>query len=365
MTPKKKGVTNEDIDILPPALNEASYDQPIDVFASPSSITRSNMAEIFSNDYRRSVYKATVVGVDPGKDIAILKVNAPPEVLYPINVGTSTGLRVGQQALAIGNPFGLDHTLTVGVISGLGREVKSPIGRPITNVIQSDAAISKFLFIQQKVYFLSLLHATTIQPWFLISNSLFCPFLQFITLDPGNSGGPLLDSSGKLIGMNTAIYSPSGGSAGIGFAIPVDTVKYIADTLIKDGKVVRPILGISYLESKQARALGIGRGVLVLDVPANSPAAKAGLRGTRRTETGLVEIGDIIVQVGKTAINTEANLFQALEDYKPGDDIDVKVLRIEPKEDKLVQKEMTVTIVLSSSEAINQIYQQQEPLGFR
>ena len=131
------------MDLLPPTY-EAAYDEPIDVFAQPSAaIARSNMAGVFSNDYRRSVYKATVVGVDPGKDIAILKVNAPPEVLFPITVGTSTGLRVGQQALAIGNPFGLDHTLTAGVISGLGREVKSPIGRPITNVIQSDAAISK------------------------------------------------------------------------------------------------------------------------------------------------------------------------------------------------------------------------------
>jgi len=119
--------------------------------------------------------------VDPGKDIAVLKIDAPVFDLYPIDVGSSTGLKVGQSAYAIGNPFGLDHTLTVGVVSGIGREVKSPIGRPITNVIQTDAAIN-----------------------------------------PGNSGGPLLNSSGRLIGMNTSIYSPSGASAGIGFAIPVD-----------------------------------------------------------------------------------------------------------------------------------------------
>jgi S1-C subfamily serine protease len=131
--------------------------------------------------FSRKVYKAKVVGVDPGKDIAVLKIDAPVFDLYPIEVGTSTGLKVGQSAYAIGNPFGLDHTLTVGVISGIGREVRSPIGRPITNVIQTDAAIN-----------------------------------------PGNSGGPLLNSAGKLIGMNTSIYSPSGASAGIGFAIPVD-----------------------------------------------------------------------------------------------------------------------------------------------
>jgi S1-C subfamily serine protease len=182
-----------------------------------------------------------------GKDIAVLKIEADPSVLFPIAVGTSLGIKVGQQAMAIGNPFGLDHTLTSGIISGTGREVRSPIGRPITNVLQTDAAIN-----------------------------------------PGNSGGPLLDSSGRCIGMNTAIYSPSGASAGIGFAIPIDTVQSIVETLIRDGKVVRPVLGISYLGSKQARTLGINSGVLVLDVPPDSPAAKAGLKGTRRTESGLI-----------------------------------------------------------------------------
>jgi S1-C subfamily serine protease len=195
----------------------------------------------------RKVYTAKIVGVDPGKDIAVLKIECEPNVLFPISVGTSTGLKVGQTAIAIGNPFGLDHTLTVGVISGTGREVKSPIGRPISDVIQTDAAIN-----------------------------------------PGNSGGPLLDSSGKLIGMNTAIFSTSGASAGIGFAIPVDAVKFIVETLIKDGKVVRPVLGISFLGTKQARNLGITSGVLVLDVPPGSPPAIAGLRGTRRLDSGLI-----------------------------------------------------------------------------
>eukprot|EP00594_Rhizosolenia_setigera_P012461 CAMPEP_0178964010 /NCGR_PEP_ID=MMETSP0789-20121207/15387_1 /TAXON_ID=3005 /ORGANISM="Rhizosolenia setigera, Strain CCMP 1694" /LENGTH=510 /DNA_ID=CAMNT_0020648633 /DNA_START=96 /DNA_END=1628 /DNA_ORIENTATION=- len=237
-------------------------------------------------NFSRKVYKARVVGVDAGKDIAVLKIDAPVFDLYPIDVGTSTGLKVGQSAFAIGNPFGLDHTLTVGVISGIGREMRSPIGRPISNVIQTDAAIN-----------------------------------------PGNSGGPLLNSSAKLIGMNTSIYSPSGASAGIGFAIPIDSVKRIVETLIRDGKVVRPVLGISYLESKQARALGIEKGVLVLEVPTGSPAFKAGMKGTRRTESGLIEIGDIIVKIEDMKINTEADLFAALESFKPGDTVKVTVNR--------------------------------------
>lgn len=188
-----------------------------------------------------------------------------------------------------------------------------------------------------------------------LSHRLTDPFRS----STGNSGGPLLDSNGKLIGMNTAIYSPSGASSGIGFAIPIDTVKFIVETLIREGEgqllskvcvpfvtsstvsakqfslslvdlsiVVRPVLGISYLESKQARALGIQNGVLVLDVPEGSPAYQAGLRGTRRTEAGLIELGDIISKVGDTVINTEADLFKALENLKPGDIVKVTISRV-------------------------------------
>ncbi|GFH55736.1 hypothetical protein CTEN210_12212 [Chaetoceros tenuissimus] len=283
---------------------------------SPMTTMRNSSTGL--TNFSRKVYKARVVGVDPGKDIAVLKIDAPVFDLYPIDVGTSTNLKVGQSAYAIGNPFGLDHTLTVGVVSGIGREVKSPIGRPITNVIQTDAAIN-----------------------------------------PGNSGGCLLNSSGKLIGMNTSIYSPSGASAGIGFAIPVDTVKFIVETLIRDGKIVRPVLGISYLESKQARALGIERGVLVLDVPVNSPAYKAGMRGTRRNEMGLIEIGDIIVKIEDMKINTEADLFQALEMYKPGDVVQVKVMRPDldvanGKSLRLDSKTLAIQLKASSSVGISQ-----------
>jgi S1-C subfamily serine protease len=277
-------------------------------YSSTSMRPASGISAVSGGNYIRSFYKATVIGIDPSKDIAVLKVDAPRSLLRPIAVGSSKGLKVGQQALAIGNPFGLDHTLTAGIISGTGREIRSPIGLPISNAIQTDAAIN-----------------------------------------PGNSGGPLLDSSGKLIGMNTAIYSPSGASAGIGFAIPVDTVKYIVETLIRDGKVVRAVLGISLLQSKQARALGISSGVLVLEVPAGSPAAKAGLKGTRRTETGLVEVGDIIAKIGDKEVNTEADLFQALESYKPGDKAVISVLRVTIVSEELQVKTVELTIELQSN----------------
>lgn len=160
-----------------------------------------------------------------------------------------------------------------------------------------------------------------------------------------------MDSFGRLIGMNTAIFSPSDASAGIGFAIPVDTVKYIVDTLIRDGQIVRAIIGISYLESKQARALGILKGVLVLDVPTSSPAYMAGMRGTRRTETGLVEVGDIITKIENTPINTEADLFQALENYKPGDVVRITVSRVqvEPDEPERKAKEVVLMVALKAS----------------
>jgi len=263
--------------------------------------------------YTRKIYNAKVVGVDPGKDIAVLKVDAMVSDLSPIDIGESSGLRVGQGVLAIGNPFGLDHTLTSGIISGLGREIKSPAGRPISNVIQTDAAIN-----------------------------------------PGNSGGPLLEAkTGRLIGMSTAIFSTTGSSAGIGFAIPIDSVKYIANTLIRDGRVIRPVLGVSLLESKQAKALGISRGVLVLDVPTGSPAFKSGMKGTTRTETGLIEIGDVIVKIDDKTVDSESDLFQALETYKPGDRIQVKVNRPEPESrtsSRIKLKEVALSIQLTSSE---------------
>jgi len=244
---------------------------------------------ITNNDGSTTVVKATVIGVDPDKDVAVLLVDLPKEklrTLTPVKVGTSANLKVGQTTLAIGNPFGLDHTLTTGVVSGLGREVRSPSNRPISNVIQTDAAIN-----------------------------------------PGNSGGPLLDSSGRLIGMNTAIYTLSGTSAGIGFAIPVDTLKYEVTTLIREGKVIRPAIGVSYLETSQARSFGIKSGILVLNAPDGSPAKKAGVKGTTRTSTGAIELGDIIIGIDNDKIDSEADLFKAIEKHNVGDKIILKVLR--------------------------------------
>ncbi|GMH59393.1 hypothetical protein TrST_g14327 [Triparma strigata] len=289
------------------------------------------------SEFKRTVYKATLVGYDEDKDIAVLqlpplsslgKKNAWETISRAHGSFSSLGsensippipLRVGQTALAIGNPFGLDHSLSVGVISGLGREVRSPSGRPIPNVIQTDAAIN-----------------------------------------PGNSGGPLLDSSGRLIGMNTAIFSTTGSSAGIGFAIPFDTLAYVVTMILREGKVVRPALGISYLEGSRARVLGITRGVLVLDVPTTSKCYQAGLRGTLRSEQGIT-IGDIIVAFDGKEIDKEADLFKALEGHKIGDTVTLTVSRSTVKDskdsqdfstDNLTFKDIKITTVLQSSDVV-------------
>lgn len=230
-------------------------------------------------------YEAELVGSSPDDDVAVLKIKAPKDELVPIELGSSSNLRVGQSTYAIGNPFGLDHTLTTGVLSGLGREMKSPTGRTISNVIQTEASIN-----------------------------------------PGNSGGPLTDARGRLIGMNTAIYSPSGASAGVGFAIPVDTLKVIANGLIKNGRIVRPVIGISYLESSQARALGVLKGVLVLDVPDGSPAKRAGLRGTSKQTFGSINLGDVIIAIDNDEITNEGDLFKALDKHKVGDVVTLRVV---------------------------------------
>eukprot|EP00183_Erythrolobus_madagascarensis_P005615 CAMPEP_0185845118 /NCGR_PEP_ID=MMETSP1354-20130828/1176_1 /TAXON_ID=708628 /ORGANISM="Erythrolobus madagascarensis, Strain CCMP3276" /LENGTH=438 /DNA_ID=CAMNT_0028545013 /DNA_START=108 /DNA_END=1421 /DNA_ORIENTATION=- len=248
-------------------------------------VRNASSAKILLED--QELLTAELVGADPDKDIAVLKVTPRNGTsLKPIQLGSSASLQVGQSVYAIGNPFGLDHSLSSGIVSGLGREMRSPTGRPITNVIQTDAAIN-----------------------------------------PGNSGGPLLDSSGRLIGMNTSIYSPSGASAGIGFAIPVDTMNQIVDELIRNGRIVRPIIGISYLESVQAQALGVKSGVLVLDVPQGSRAAKAGLRGTSRTGFNTFELGDVITSLDGEKISKEADLFRILEKKKVDQPITLGILR--------------------------------------
>lgn len=246
----------------------------------------------------QSVYEAKVIGYDQDKDVAVLGIDAPKDKLRPVPVGSSRDLLVGQKVYAIGNPFGLDHTLTTGVISGLGREINSAAtGRPILDVIQTDAAIN-----------------------------------------PGNSGGPLLDSSGFLIGINTAIYSPSGASAGVGFSIPVDTVSGIVDQLVKYGKITRPILGIRFAPDQSVEQLGF-TGVLVLDAAPDGPAGKAGLRPTKRDAYGRLILGDIITTVNGQKVNNGSDLYKILDRCKVGDKVMVEVLRGDQKENVLVTLE--------------------------
>eukprot|EP00270_Netrium_digitus_P009637 TRINITY_DN2939_c0_g1_i1.p1 TRINITY_DN2939_c0_g1~~TRINITY_DN2939_c0_g1_i1.p1 ORF type:complete len:550 (+),score=101.32 TRINITY_DN2939_c0_g1_i1:63-1652(+) len=234
----------------------------------------------------QSVYEAVVVGFDQDKDVAVLYIDAPKLKLHPLPVGSSSNLMVGQKVFAIGNPFGLDHTLTTGVISGLRREISSAAtGRPIQDVIQTDAAIN-----------------------------------------PGNSGGPLLDSSGNLIGINTAIYSPSGASSGVGFSIPVDTVSGIVEQIVKFGKVTRPVLGISFAPEQAVEQLGV-QGVLVLDAPPSGPAGKAGLRATKRDSYGRLVLGDIIVGINGQPVKAGSDLYKILDRCKVGETVIVEVLR--------------------------------------
>ncbi len=233
---------------------------------------------------RRS-YQAQLVGVAPEKDLAVLRIPAPKDKLVPILVGTSRNLQVGQRVFAIGNPFGLDQTLTTGIVSALGRSIQSATDQQIEGVIQTDAAIN-----------------------------------------PGNSGGPLLDSAGRLIGINTAIASPSGGSAGIGFAVPVDTVNQVVPQLIRHGKIVRPELGLVLADDSIARRLGV-EGALVLRVEPGSPAARAGLRGTRRDEEGSILLGDVIREFGGKEITSGGDLLNLLEERKAGETVRLRVLR--------------------------------------
>ena len=232
-----------------------------------------------------STWDARFVGGELDKDLAVLKIDAPASQIKPLPTGTSKDLAVGQKVFAIGNPFGLDQTLTTGVISGLGREIRSVTDRPIHGVIQTDAAIN-----------------------------------------PGNSGGPLLDSTGRLIGVNTAIYSPSGAFAGVGFAVPVDTVNRIVPELIRHGRVVRPGLGISIAADHLVSRLGLS-GVLILDVLRDGAATEAGLQPTRYDARGRIVLGDPIVAIdGKTVTNTD-DLFTILDGYRVGDTVKVIVRR--------------------------------------
>ncbi|MFN4329012.1 MAG: S1C family serine protease [Limnobacter sp.] len=225
---------------------------------------------------------ARLVGVAPGYDLAVVKLVNTPKTLNPIPLGTSGDLKVGQSVFAIGNPFGLSKTLTSGIVSALGRTLPTDNGREIPDVIQTDAAIN-----------------------------------------PGNSGGPLLDSAGRLIGVNTAILSQSGSSAGVGFAIPVDLVNRIVPQLIEKGSLPRPGIGISVADDSLARRLGI-KGVAIMDVAPNSPASQAGLMPFD-LQRGVV--GDIIIAVNRKPVANIAQLASALEKVGVGAEVDLLVMR--------------------------------------
>ena len=236
----------------------------------------------------QKVYDAAIVGFDEDKDIAVLQVTDPEALqeMKPLSIGRSGEALVGQRVYAIGNPFGLDHTLTTGIISGLGREIQSGnTGRPIDGIIQTDAAIN-----------------------------------------PGNSGGPLLNSSGQLIGINTAIYSASGTSSGVGFALPSDMVSGIVDQIIRFGRVTRPILGVSFAPDGALDQLGLG-GVLVLDARPGGPADRAGVHSTTRDDTGRLILGDIIIELAGEPIEGSSDLYRTLDKLRVGDVVELKLLR--------------------------------------
>jgi S1-C subfamily serine protease len=250
-----------------------------------------------------SSYDARIVGRAPEYDLAVLRIDAPRSKLRPMPIGSSRELQVGQSAFAIGNPFGLDQTLTTGVVSALGRTITSLTGRPIEDVIQTDAAVN-----------------------------------------PGNSGGPLLDSAGRVIGVNTAIYSPSGASAGIGFAVPVDTVNRIVPQLVSSGRVTRPFLGVQMMDSTPERNLArwVGaeqQGPMIARVEPGSPAADAGLRGIQQTEDGQLIPGDVIQAVDGKACRVADELVAALERRKAGETITITVWRDGAKRDVKVTLE--------------------------
>ncbi len=235
----------------------------------------------------KDVYPARLVGAMPDKDIAVLHIDAPERLLVPIMIGESRNLRVGQKVFAIGNPFGFDQSLSTGVVSALGREIMTEDRKRIQDVIQTDAAIN-----------------------------------------PGNSGGPLLDSAGRLIGVNTAISSPSGGSAGVGFAIPVDDVNTVVPQIIRHGYIGRPGLGVYAISTSKAAAnWGIDKGFLIGEVMGGSAAEAAGLRGSIQQKDGSLYVGDIILAVNGASLACSDDLTKELSQYSVGDKVELTIKR--------------------------------------
>jgi S1-C subfamily serine protease len=267
------------------------WDEQGDIVTNYHVIAGASEARVRLNDGRD--YAASLAGASPFHDIAVLRIRVPSNRPPPLALGTSHDLRVGQSVYAIGNPFGLDWTLTRGIVSALDRALDNDDGTTIEHLIQTDAAIN-----------------------------------------PGNSGGPLLDSAGRLVGMNTAIYSPSGASAGIGFAVPIDTINRVASALIATGKYAPPTLGVETdadLNELLSDRLNV-QGVFVLRVRRGGPAAAAGLRAARIERGGNVIVpGDVIVEIGGKPIDTPARLQARLDDFNPGDKVRLGILRGEKR----------------------------------
>ena len=235
----------------------------------------------FNNDPKQ--YKATLVGTAPDKDIAVLKLDEKPAKLIPVSIGSSKDLQVGQYAFAIGSPFGLDYSLSTGVISALGRKIDGIGGVKINDMIQTDAAINM-----------------------------------------GNSGGPLLNSSSNLIGMNTVIFSTTGSSAGLGFAVPVDTIKMVVPQLIKHGKIIRPGLGIGIVPvSMKRRMIQSSKGIIISYIDEKGGAAEAGLKGMTQDQYGRIYIGDVILSVDGQPVNNMDDIYQVIDKKKIGDLVDI------------------------------------------
>ena len=226
--------------------------------------------------------QAEIIGVAPNYDLAVLRIRNARQLPPPVALGSSTELKVGQSAFAIGNPFGLDQSLTSGIISALKRRLPTSSGREISNVIQTDTAIN-----------------------------------------PGNSGGPLLDSAGRLIGVNTAIISPSGSSAGIGFAIPADIVNRVVPELIKNGRVPTPGIGIVAASEAVSTRLGV-EGVIIVRTAPGSPAERAGIRGV---DLGSGALGDVIVQADGKPVHRLSDLTDQIEQVGAGKSIRISLKR--------------------------------------
>lgn len=266
------------------------WDEDGHVITNAHVVRGGNAVEVVMAD--QSAWDAELVGWSASHDLAVLRIDAPSAALRPVIIGDSDALRVGQGAYAIGNPFGLSATLTTGIVSALGRRIEGLDGTPIEDVIQTDAAINT-----------------------------------------GNSGGPLLDSDGRLIGVNTAIASPSGTSAGVGFAVPVNTVSRVVPQIIETGEYTPPRLGIQLDVRGQLSRFVLGRlrrsGVLVVDVERGTGAADAGLRGTVISRDGrrVTQVGDIIQAIDGEPIGSGAELRAVLDRYRPGDEVTVTILR--------------------------------------